>query len=56
MVKNPQYEGQVKHINIKFPSIIEQTAMETIEQLFCQNKEMIDVLTKGLTGTQFVKL
>lgn len=57
IVKNSLYHGWAKHIDIKFHYIQEQVVIKTIEQQYCQSKNTIaDMLTKGLTSIQFVKL
>ena len=55
--KNPQCHGRAKHVDIKFNFIKEQVATRAIQLHYCQRKDVfVDVLTKGLTCAQFVKL
>ena len=57
MAKNPQYHGRTKHVNIKFHLIRNQMATRAIQLQYFPSKDMVaDVLTKGLTCEEFVKL
>ena len=57
MAKNLLYHRRAKYVEIKFHFIREQVAIRVIQLQFRQSKDMVaDVLTKGLTCVQFVKL
>ena len=57
MVKNPQYHGRTKHVDIKFHFIQDLSKTETIMLKYCCSGDMIaDMLTKGLPREQFEKL
>ena len=57
MVKNPQYHGRAKPIDIKFHYIREQVEKKAIQLEYCESKNMVaDMLTKTLLSSQFVKL
>ena len=57
MMKNPQYHGQAKHIDIKFHYIREQVEKKAIQLEYCESKNMVaDMLTKALLSSQIVKL
>jgi len=57
MVKNPQYHGRAKHIDIKYHLIRDLFGSEVIELEYCRSVDMIaDMLTKGLPRERFTEL
>ena len=57
MVKNPQYHGRAKHVDIKFHFIRVQVTTRAIQLQYYPSEYMLaDGKTKGLTCAQFVKL
>ena len=56
MMKNPQFHGRAKHIDIKHNFIRQQVAQGTIMLEYCPTVEMVaDILTKGLGRETFCK-
>ena len=57
MVKNLQFHGRTKHIEIKYHFIRDQVKKGMVELKYCQTGNMLaDMLTKGLHKDKFVKL
>lgn len=57
MVKNPQYHGRTKHVDIKLHFIQELSKTNIVQLKYCCSGDMLaDMLTKGLPREQFVKL
>ena len=55
--KNPQFHGHTKHIEIKYHFIRELVSNGVVQLKYCPTVEMMaDMLTKGLSHDQFVKL
>ena len=55
--KNPQFHGRSKHISLKHHFVRDHVKEGSIEVKYCRTDEMIaDMLTKGISGEQFVKL
>ena len=54
MVKNHQFHGRAKHIDIRYHFVREQTLLGSIELNYCKSNEMIaDIFTKSLSAGQF---
>ena len=57
MAMNPKFHGRAKHIDIRHHYVREQVANKKISLKYCASEDMIaDMLTKGLSRTQFIKL
>ena len=57
MAKNPQFHGQVKHIDIRHHFVQELVANGTIKLEYCPTTDMTaDMITKDLTREQHCKL
>ena len=57
MAKNHQFHGRSKHISIKYHFVRDQVSKGAVTLRYCPTKDMIaDILTKGLSREQFVKL
>ena len=57
MMKNPQFHGQAKHIDMKYHYARELAKEDKIELRYCLTEDMIaDIMTKGIGRTQFEKL
>ena len=57
LVKNPQYQGRAKHIDIKHHFIRNRVQDGDIKLEFCTSEDMIvNILTECLNFYQFAKL
>lgn len=57
MVKNPQFHGRSKHINIKFHFSHEQVSANKIQLKYCLTTDMLaDLLIKGISPEKFARL
>ena len=57
MALNPKFHGRVKHIDIRQRYIRQQISYKEIAMRCDTSEDIIaDILTKGLSGTQFNKL
>ena len=57
MAKNPQFHGHTKQIEIKYHFIRKLVSNGVVQLKYCPAEEMMaDMLTKGLSHDQFVKL
>ena len=57
VVKNPEYHGRMKHVDIRYHFVKEKYEAGLVKvEYVCSEDQLADIFTKALSGKQFEKL